>query len=391
MERVLLRNSERSAFKTCRFRWAWTYGGVWDIGPIRSTQPAKALWFGDLVHQALAAYYPPGVKRGVDPVETFLRLYDVRLDSMPARQSTVLKQDNEWLSMRDLGAGMLKGYVEEFSDADQEWEVISSERTFRLPVVVPEFLVPMGESFDLGARRVFPAFRLVVVGTFDGVWRHRSKRSRYAFKEFKTAATIKPDGLAMDDQAGYYFTYGPKWAWRMNIIPKGTYPSEILYTFLRKGIPNLDKTRDAQGRVLNLPKKEDLLANYPTLTMKGLSLASMMEMVAAETGDDPLMVGQPSALQPPPFFERTPVYRDAHERREVHERVIAEAREMMMTRLGVLQPYKNPGPLHMPNCRGCPVRDACELHETGNDFQVMLDATTERWDPYSDHEMVERR
>lgn len=286
--------------------------------------------------------------------------------------------------MRDLGAGMLKGYVEEFKARDEEWEVIASERTFRLPVVSPEFEVPLSATASL----TWPPFRLIVVGTFDGVWRNRSKRSRYVFKEFKTAATIKPDGLAMDDQAGYYWTYGPKWSWRQKILPEGTYPTEILYTFLRKGIPNPDKTYDAQGRVLNLPKKEDLLKAFPDRQLEGLPLGDMIDVIGVERA---ALAGQPSASQPPPFFERTPVYRDQADRRNVHQRVLAEAREMMLVRAGVLQAYKNPGPLHMPNCRGCPVRDACELHETGNDFQSMLDATTEPWDPYSDHEIIERR
>lgn len=353
MDRVLLRNSERSAFKTCRFRWAWTYGGVWEVGPIRSLQPAKALWFGDLVHQGLAGYYIEGTKRGIHPAKTFIKRYD-----SDDRLAAVQRNDaGEWESMRDLGRGMLEAYVEEYGDRDDEWEVIASERTFRLPVIVPAFRLPVGRYLGLGEyanELILPEFKLVVVGTFDGIWRYRPKPKRVVFKEFKTAASIKPDGLAMDDQAGYYWTYGPKWSWRQNILPKGTYPAEILYTFLRKAVRNPDKTYTPEGVLLNLD-------------------------------------GTPSKSQPPPYFDRMPVYRDRADRENVHRRVLAEAREMMLIRAGVLDAYKNPGPLHMPNCRGCPVRDACELHETGNDWETMLNGTTETWDPYSDHEIIERR
>lgn len=339
---LMLRNSERSTFKTCRFRWALTYGGLLEVGNVRAIQPAKALWFGDLVHQGLARYYKKGEKRGPAPAKTFIKLYDA-----DERLSAVMRNDEgEWESMRDLGRGMLEGYVEEYGERDAEWEVLCSEQTFRLPVEVPAIELAPGIEQE--------GFTLYVVGTFDGVWRNRRKRSRVVFKEFKTAAQITLDGLAMDDQAGFYWTYGPRFLWKNEIMKKGRYPSEILYTYLRKAIRNPDHDYDAQGRKLN----QD---------------------------------GSVSKSQPAPFFQREPVYRDEADRRNLHERVLAEAREMQLARAGLLTPIKNPGPLHNPNCRGCPVREPCELHETGADWQAMLRATTEPWDPYAAHEIIERR
>lgn len=360
----MLRNSERSAFKTCRFRWALTYGGVWALGPVRSIEPAKALWFGDLIHQALAAYYKPGTKRGPAPQKTFLRLYDA-----DERISAVLRNDEgDWESMRDLGAGMLAGYVEAFRDRDAEWEVIASEQTFQLRIETPHGPV-------------------ILVGTFDGVWRNRSKRSRIVFKEFKTAASINTDGLAMDDQAGFYFTYGPRWLWKQGLLSRKTYPSEILYSFLRKAIPNPDDVFDAEGHRLNKPTKDDLLAAFGS-RVEGLSLAAMIEEVGpAEAAKH----GQVSKSQPSPYYERIPVYRDTADRTSLHGRVLAEIRDMFEAREEPSRVYKNPGPLHNPNCRGCPVRDPCELHETGADWEQMLAATTEPWNPYAAHEIIERR
>jgi hypothetical protein len=367
VSRILLRNSERSSFKTCRFRWALTFGGVWEVGPLQSREPAKALWFGDLVHQGLAAYYLPGSKRGPLPFKTFLKLYDA-----DPRLSAVLRNDEgEWESMRDLGAGMLKAYVEEFSERDSEWEVISSEQTFQLPVPTPDGLPP-----------------LTVVGTFDGLWRHRAKRDRVVFKEFKTAASIQTDGLAMDDQASYYWTYGPRWIWKQRILPRKTYPTEILYTFLRKAIRNPDKTYDAEGRVLNKPTKADLLTAFPKLVDESMKLDDMITKIGPERA---ALAGEPSKSQPPAYFLRQPIYRDAADRQHLHERVLAEFRDMVEVRADPSRVYKNPGPLHSPNCRGCPVRDACELHEAGADWLTMLDASTKPWDPYAAHELAERR
>lgn len=375
MSLTRLRNSERSAFKTCRFRWALTYGGVFEVGPLRSKEPAKALWFGDLIHQGLAGYYKKGLKRGPAPAKTFIRLYDT-----DPRLSAVLKNDEgEWESMRDLGRGMLEAYVVEYADRDDEWEVLSSEGTFQLPIEVPEFVF---ESVTV------PGFALHVVGTFDGVWRHRVEKDRVAFAEHKTAATISLDGLAMDEQASFYWTYGPRWLWKKGVLPKKAYPSEILYNFLRKAIRNPDDTWSPSGHRLNNPTKPDLLAAFPKLVTEKMKLEDMIAKIGPAKA---AQAGQPSKSQPSAFFERQPVYRDLADRTSTHDRVLAEAREMQLARAGILTAYKNPGPLHMPNCRGCPVRDPCELHETGNDFMSMLNATTESWDPYEAHEIVERR
>ncbi len=252
--------------------------------------------------------------------------------------SAVLRNDEgEWESMRDLGVGMLRGYVQQFAAKDEEWDVICSEQTFRVPV-------------RKGARGA----GFTVVGTVDGLWRHRIDKDRLAFKEFKTAKAISLDALPMDEQASMYWTYGPKWLQRQNILPAGTYPSEILYTFLRKAIPNPEHKFDEAGRKLN----QD---------------------------------GELSKAQPAPYFVRVPVYRDLADRKNAHERLVAQVGEMEQVRAGELMAYKIPGPLHNPNCRGCPIRDPCELHETGGDWEPLLRQLTEEWDPYAAHEIVERR
>jgi hypothetical protein len=59
-------------------------------------------------------------------------------------------------------------------------------------------------------------------------------------------------------------------------------------------------------------------------------------------------------------------------------------REMEMARRGDLPINKRPG---MFNCRGCSWLDACELHETGADWERFVVGTTEEYDPYSEHEI----
>lgn len=329
---MLLRNSERQTFKKCRHRWQWTY-----LDGRESREAPTALRFGDLAHQALAAYYKPGRKRGPHPARTFERLYHEQAKAL-ADEGFDVFTDEKWEPALDLGIRMLEGYVERYRDADAEFTVIASEQTFQLPLT----------TVLADGRRV----RFKIVGTFDGVWRHLSSK-RLVFKEFKTAAAIQTDGLPMDEQAGTYWTYGPRWLRRAGLLKEGESISSILYTFLRKAAPDPNDTYDEEGRRLNKD-------------------------------------GAISKRQPAPYFERIPVYRDRTDRERMHARVLMEAAEVYAARHGELPLYKNPGPLYMPNCRGCPVREACELHEVGGDYQATLDATTRPWNAYAAHELIER-
>lgn len=331
---VLIRNSERGSFKRCRQAWYWNF-----VDLLKPVETGKALRFGDLIHQALAAYYKKGKKRGPLPHKTFLRLYEETVEEL-GRMNMRADDDEKWVDAAEMGEAMLKGYVDAYGERDKDFTILSSEQTFQVPLTI--------RSEVLGSK----PFRINVVGTLDGVWQHLSGRESPFFKEFKTAAQVHVEDLAFDEQAGTYWTYAPKWLWKHKMIPEGIYPDHILYTFLRKALPDA-RPRNEAGNYLN----QD---------------------------------GTISKKQPPPYFVRQPVYRDEADRVNMHERVIAEAVEMELTRRGVLKPIKNPGPLFMPNCRFCGYKDMCELHETGNDWEAMRDGTMVKWDPYDAHEIIER-
>lgn len=381
---MMLRNSERSSFKTCRWRWSWTWHGG-----LQAREAPYALRFGDLQHQALAAYYLPGRKRGPHPAKTYQRLYREQAKKL-ADEGFDIYSDEKWIDALDLGTGMLEGYVRRFAAVDQEFEVISSEQVFQRRI---RALRPPEAPASYPPVIVF-----TIVGTLDGVWRH-IKSGRIVFKEFKTATTISEDGLSMDEQPSLYWTYAPRWLRRKGILrPDDADPREILYTFLRKAVPNDSKAKDAEGRVLNKPSKEALLAEFERLGRipkcgkikpRGGIDAKVDDMIA-ELGPDSLQLGEVAKVQPADYFHRTPVYRDASERSRLHERVVQEAFEIHEARYSRLSIFKNPGPLHMPNCRGCAVREACEVHEAGGDFQSVLNASTVPWNPYAAHELPER-
>lgn len=388
---MMLRNSERQAFLTCRHRWGWT----WRDGR-QSLSAPTALRFGDLVHRALDAYRPPGTKFGPPPAQTFERLYNEQAKELGDQGFDVFS-DEKWEPALDLGIGMLEGYVRRFKDEDSEWEVISSEQTFQLPVRIRAQDLPDGFDPDRWASAA--SFRFKVVGTFDGIWRNRSTK-RIVFKEYKTAAAIKLDGLPLDEQAGWYWTYGPRWLREQGILKPAQMPSSILYTFLRKAVPDPEAVTDSEGRLLNKPTKAALLEAYGELERelpprgdgaKGSPLVDdLIRDLASNTKVDPMQLGEIAASQPASYFARVPVYRDAADRANVHRRACAIALDIAAARNGAAVAYKNPGPLHMQNCRGCSVRDACEVHETGGDWQSVLDASMIEWNPYAAHELPER-
>jgi hypothetical protein len=340
----LIRNSERATFLTCRHRWALTW--VWGR---QATDQPTALRFGDLVHRALAAYYIPGRKRGPAPAGTFARLYEEQARELQQDHGFNVFSDEAWVDALDLGRGMLTRYVEEYAPDDAEYEVISSEQVFQVPVY----------------HNLSRSMRFRAVGTLDGVWRHLPSK-RIIFKEFKTATAINVDALALDEQASMYWTFAPRWLRQQGILKEGEDIDHILYTFLRKALPNPDYRFDDEGHKLNKD-------------------------------------GSISKVQPSAYFTRVPVFRDSADKRQFYNRLVAESVDMFIIRAAVEAyagdgrrdlpslAYKNPGTMFFPNCRGCPVRESCEVHESGGDWMSVLDQITVPWDGYAAHELPERR
>lgn len=336
----LIRNSERYSFKKCEQQWWWNF-----VDLLKPAEVGKALRFGDLIHQSLAAYYKKGVKRGPHPSKTFRKLYQASVEEL-GELNMRPDDDEKWLEADELGCAMLDGYVEKYGERDKEYKVISSEQTFQMPLVATFPREINCEALGLPRKLKFN-----IVGTLDGVWEHRSSGA-LIFKEFKTASNIDPAPLAMDEQAGTYWTFAPKWLWQHGYLEKGVYPESILYTFLRKAMPDTRPTNEA-GLALN-------------------------------------MDGSVSKKQPAKNFDRFPIFRDEADRHTMHKRVLEEALRMELIRYGLFKPIKSPGPLYMPNCRGCGFKDMCELQETGGDWEEFRDATMITWDPYGAHEIIER-
>jgi Zierdtviridae exonuclease len=331
--RILVRTSERTAYKRCRWAWDMSFNHG-----LRQRRDAPVLRFGTLVHQALAGYYLPGTQRGPHPADLFLDLYEEEVKEAGAfnlKYDDGLDdwiEDEKWSDAKELGEELLEMYIDHYGD-DSDWEIIATEHPFQQPVRNPRT-----------GRILF-----YYVGIVDLVIREISTGHIYIV-DHKTTRAIDVHALGLNEQAGSYWTFGTEYLKDKGIINASTYDdlSGIIFNFIRRTRRDT-RPQDESGHYLNKD-------------------------------------GSVSKRQPSPIFHREPTWRTEHDRDQVRTRALNDFREMEMVKRGDLAVVKNPGPW---TCKGCGWLDICELHETGADWHMMLDGTTEEWNPYAEHEIRE--
>lgn len=335
--------SMRAVFKKCRYQWSFRY-----VRRLETKISSSPLRFGTLVHTALEQYYVKGVKRGPHPVFTFEAAYNAELKV--ASKMGFKDEEGTWLDALALGMGMLEHYVDTYG-ADKEWKVLATEATFEQPV------------YDSVGIKVG-----IYVGVLDLVMLHIPTNQIW-FWDHKTAKTIETSHFALDDQSSGYWTYGVEWLRSLGVLKPGQDLMGIKFNILRKAIKD-DRPQNAAGHYTNLPKKEHYLL---ALTQAGaVDVSAKMtipELEALAAKRKVKVLGDVSATQPSAYFERFTSYRGEAEREHTRLRVAAELREIAMVKAGQLDLLKTPDKM---GCRMCDVRDICELHESGADWEEMM-------------------
>lgn len=344
----MVRTSERTSFNRCEWQWWQNY--QLRRQPIRE---APALRFGSLVHQALEARYPPGVKRGPKPAETFEKLYEANLKDAYEKWG-FRDEEGDWAEAGQLGVAMLENYVKTYG-RDEEWKVIASEMTFQVPVYAKEVqpgVVEHCAKDEEGALHLF-----TYVGTMDGVWQNRMDNG-IRVNDYKTTSSdpVKEarGKQILDEQGTAYWTWGVDWLIQEGILPARQVRllDGMLYTWLYKAGPD-ERPVNAQGQSLN----QD---------------------------------GSVSKKQPTPRFHREVVYRDREQTNRARRRAVRQVMRMELIRHGGLLPYKSPGQAYPDQqCKACPFFDICELDEIGADASDLAASTLTEWDPYDAHELQE--
>lgn len=319
---VILRNSERLAFRRCEYQHMWAYREG-----LRATYDSvDALWFGTGVHEALAQWYKHGKRRGLRPSVAWANWCADEIREIRTAVSDDFNED-VFIDAKDLGIAMLEGYYEKY-DYDENWDVIFTEYPFQ--VEIPH---PHKPGKTLG----------ILAGTFDGVYQDRRDGTIWLM-EHKTAKNISIAHLPLDDQAGTYWMVASSVLRHDGVLKKGQFIDGINYNFLRKGLPD-PRERDAHGRYLNKD-------------------------------------GSISKVQPKPLFHREPVERGPREQHTQLARIQNEMIRMKRLDDGKDERIKS----IRYDCPWCPFFDMCELHEKGNRAWMRYrDSMYHVEDPYADH------
>ena len=358
---VHVRTSERKYFKRCIQRWWWAY-----MDGLHTKDPSHALWFGSGIHEALAHYFAPGLKRNKDFVEVWEAWCDN--GSGDGMYSKVEDLGDKFIESRELGIAMLLGHAATWGEYDA-----------KLDFIQPEFPFQVRIPLDDGTWIEYD-------GTFDGVFIDKNDRNKVKLLENKTAKAISIKHLWGDDQAGAYWAIASTILRKRGILKARQNIAGIQYNFLRKSMPD-GKTRNADGYVTNKPTKAQYVAQMMKSRADEFKLSRLkiddLALVAEERGIT--VYGDISKVQPSPLFVREFVKRTPPERAQQIQRIKDEALHINAVRNGLLPVTKTP----TEDCSwDCSFFEMCQLHEQRVDWEHFRKSVYVVDDPYKDHRKV---
>lgn len=370
----MMRVSERASFKKCPLAWDW----YWNQGWRRRGRTPNALWFGTGMHLALADWYLPGVKRGIDPRETWAKycseeIRAVKVDKVNPITGEALQ---EWTDAQDLGDHVLGHYLEVYGE-DESWDVIAREQTFGVKIPNP-----------VDKTRAITRLH----GTFDGVYRDLED-GKVKLMEHKNYATLSDEHLSLDDQGGTYCTVSTFTLRKQGLIGPKEHVVGITYNLIRKAYKD-ERPRTADGLYTNKPTKAHYIealwnSDNPGLkqallgrTVRFLEKLTIPQLAASAEKYGIVVIGDVSKTQQAAYFDRPFIKRTWREQRGQIDRIGAEAMAMARFRSGEQPMYKTP----RYDCkRFCDFFEVCEVHENGGDTSDLFDALFDKHDPYADH------
>ena len=345
-----LRNSERSAFKTCpaKWNWGWNGGGQPGLGLTLQMPTRSAAWFGSLVHVALAEWYAPaggknGFVRGRDPRETIAEGFKNEYTTISAGPYFDEVAEKEYWDAAELGQIMMTAYMAEYG-VDETWEVLMPETRFnvKIPYTARQHIkyIDMSDRIALSSD---DRFITRLVGTFDMPIRDHMD-GHVKIVDHKT--TNKKENIAWlekDDQTGTYVAVSTRYLRRAGFISDKEAVVGAIWNYLRKGKPDT-REKDELGRALNKD-------------------------------------GSVSKVQPSPLFWRVDLRRNKHNRLRQIERIAEDAETMAIVRAGVLPVLKNPA----EHCGWCEFKELCAVDEDGGDVEQFKKDVFKTQDMYADH------
>lgn len=216
---------ERIDYKRCQRKWALT----WRLGLTPAIPTLSALDLGRWIHYAFEQWYANvGLKRNGELLAHYSHITDAEIHNWSVTHPDIDIADT-FDEMYALGYAMLEGYTTHYGD-DLDVYVLGVE----LPTV---FTFP---TLD-------PNSSAVIHHLLKPDMLYRSSTGQTRLMEHKSAAAIRTQHLAIDDQARAYLAMAEAATRKAvgNVRLKG-----ITYNYLRKAYPDTRQTDDA-GRYLN--------------------------------------------------------------------------------------------------------------------------------------------
>lgn len=322
-----------------------------------------ALEFGTMIHKALELRYPPGIKRGPHPADTFVELYEAA--TAETGEFGQYDEDGTRVDARELGIAMCNGYIAHWGD-EKDWESLVPEMPFAIDI------------HDTDGN-----YLVTFCGSMDSVLRHR-KTKKIKIKDYKTAKAIDMNlrPISGYGEQGMAYWWAADITLRANGVLKGNQHINVLeFDWLRKGLPDT-RAKNAAGHSLNLPLKADLMAACEGALLYVPRKATREDLSAllSSAGIDPFQFGEVSKNQPGPLFHRTPFVFGPDSLATIGKRIAKEAKEMAMVRAGELDVFINPS----KDCSwDCAFLEPCEMKEMGGAWRDMLALEFTTWKPYA--------
>lgn len=382
MNLPLIRNSERSDFKSCPAKWDWR----WNQGLVPAATRQDARWFGTIWHLVWAEYMTPpagtennpkrGFIRGRDPHETWEEATKDALVMIAAAPFFDDEKEKEFLDARELGHVMIDGHMKLYK-GDPGFEVLMPEQRFSAKIpYTPEQMLRCHDN------TIFPSGKYIVqaVGTFDLPIRdHTDERGRIKILDWKTTArSTNMKHLNKDDQTGTYIGVATGFLRRAKQIGMDEAVEGMIFSFARKAKP--PENVDANGIVRNKPTKAHYLEALAHLNINEKNTIADLDLIASSRGIK--VWGEPSKNQGAPLFWRESVTRNKANRLRQITRIAEDAEVMSMIRAKKLPVLKTPG----DHCNWCDFADLCDIDEDGGDTEDFIKAVYKYENPYADHE-----
>lgn len=351
---IIIRTSDRIAFKKCRRSWSWSSHLQGNLGPSYLASP---LWFGSAIHYALEDYH--GYKQFATAADAF-RAYCIATSKQHLRD---LPNDAEQLF--ELGTKMMDYYTDGWLSTRKADETFIEDGVPQVEVNF-EIEVPLDEHPLLRSYANAQGADCVLYrGTIDRV--AIDEYGRLWVVEYKTAKVAEANHYQTDPQVTTY-------VWAASHIYPGYEIAGVIYMQFVKKQPELPRLLSS-GKVSTASN----LVTSAYLYKKQLeAMFGTVGLAPKENRDylTDLMIAEDENKDK--FIIREYIHRNQHMCEAEAQKILLELEDMLNPELPL---YPNP----TRECsRMCSFLAACVSFDDGSDHEVILTANFSQRDQAAD-------